>query len=314
MSSSSSQSVTPKSYVAWYKEYLRLYKPVYKNPTPADRGRLVALNSKGKLNPSLFEPSRSIIASNYDLTPISDQINPVVATLDHFLHDLDVLVEVYDATSGVLLPEAAIKLLSSDSLEITLPIQSFSGAWPIRVVILASAVPIPAVIPSSSSSLSQVGTNSNSSKSTITSDSSLSSAAPAGSVSSSSSSPGGAPDISSQSSQSQSSYIAADSFRILIDTTKADRLLTRLSSQPLVQDTTACQNIDGAWLRCTALTNFPALTTSNVSSARNTWDGCSSLTAFPALDLSLCTDLFAAWRGCSGLTSFPATTRSSAGS
>ena len=60
-----------------------------------------------------------------------------------------------------------------------------------------------------------------------------------------------------------------------------------------------------AWNRCSALTEFPMIDTSNGTSFSMAWSNCTSLTTFPKLNVSNGTDFFAAWDGCSALTKFP---------
>lgn len=60
-----------------------------------------------------------------------------------------------------------------------------------------------------------------------------------------------------------------------------------------------------AWNRCSALTEFPLIDTSNGTSFSMAWDECSSLATFPLLNTSKGTNFLAAWDNCSALTKFP---------
>ena len=69
--------------------------------------------------------------------------------------------------------------------------------------------------------------------------------------------------------------------------------------------------MNGTWSRCSSLTSFPQINTSNVSlfsrfGNEGAWRFCSSLTSFPLLDFSNGTDFGRTWDSCSNLTSFPA--------
>ena len=60
-----------------------------------------------------------------------------------------------------------------------------------------------------------------------------------------------------------------------------------------------------AWNRCSALTEFPLIDTSNGTNFDGAWQNCSSLTTFPMLNLSKGTYFGGAWYRCESLTSIP---------
>ncbi|WBH17042.1 hypothetical protein [Sphingomonas radiodurans] len=101
-----------------------------------------------------------------------------------------------------------------------------------------------------------------------------------------------------------------DNFASVTDLRSAWRDRTEITSFPMI-DTSNVTNMGfgsstGAWLGCTKLQTFPALSMAKCLSVEASWQNCTSLQSFPAIAFPVCRDFRSAWQGCSSMLSFPA--------